>query len=135
MTLEEEMALAVLRGEKGTALILAQKLCEEHVIGSVELEPIKTMTIPAGKKRLILTLDPAAIAEGNVEIDYQEICTEATRWINGEIDHLVLVGFNFHLFVEPEPLQTRTERGAALLENLPEAKRQELMDAARKALL
>jgi Holliday junction resolvase len=105
MTLEEEMAVAVLKGEKGTALILAQKLMEEHVAGRVELPPIKTLDVPAGRKKMILVLDHEWQKNTGIYISEEAVLQAmkaAESWMMGKGDVLSLAGFKFHLFVEPE---------------------------------
>jgi hypothetical protein len=106
MTLEEEMAVAVLKGEKGTALILAQKLMEEHVAGRVELPPIKTLDVPAGRKKMILVLDHEWQKNTGIYISEEAVLQAmkaAENWMMGKGDVLSLAGFKFHLFVEPQP--------------------------------
>jgi hypothetical protein len=103
MTLDEEMAMAVLKGEKHTALILAQKLMEEHVAGRIELPPVTTMEIPAGRKKLIVMFDVESL-DGSVDIDFASVREACHRWLHGDSDILGLIGArSVHLFVEPEP--------------------------------
>lgn len=115
MTLEIEMALAVIRGEKDTALILAQKLIEEHLGGREEIAPLKSYDAGKGRKKLIFTLDTKLAVEMAVDVNEQgmeEMLVGAQRWLNDEVDALVCIGFIPHLFVMPEP-PSEPMRGSA----------------------
>jgi len=101
MTLMEELAIAVLRGDEVAADALADLWQEVRVEKMRERLPVTQFKVPAGNKKLIIMTDPrVAVAGRELVIDSQQILEESRRWLLGERDVMLLQNLTYHLFVE-----------------------------------
>lgn len=89
MTLEEEMALAILRGDAAAACALADLLCERRAAGGTPILPIKKIGTPPDRLRVAVFLKAGIEA---IDIDGEAADATVADWLAGRQKAVVLQG-------------------------------------------
>lgn len=107
LTLEEEMALAVLRGDMVAARALADRLTEVINTDGQQLLPTKEIKIGSDNLRLIVYVADNHELTQDV---FNSLLEGTGKWLRGEIDSLVLVGVDrIEVYQFPTPQTPKPE--------------------------
>jgi hypothetical protein len=84
LTVEQYMAVAVLKGDMTTARILADKLCEHWAAGQQILTPVQIIDCPIERVRVAVFWDWKAISDPDWNIHRQpdeDIASAVRNWL------------------------------------------------------
>lgn len=112
MTLEEEMALAVLRGDPAAARALADRLCENERAGVLSIAPVKEITVPFDRVRVIVQF-PLEDRNGNeVMVQDPETMKRAVEdWLRNGTTLAILGAVSVRVYQLPEGFVPPAPRG------------------------
>jgi hypothetical protein len=102
MTLEEEMAVAVLKGDKAAALALADRLQENRAAGMVTIKSLKQHIGEYDKGQIrvavIYPLEPAY-----AEIDWRGVEAAVKKWIEDDTPLVINGNPRIEVYILPKP--------------------------------
>jgi hypothetical protein len=77
----KHLAIAVLSDKKDAAQALFDLCCDEYSKGGVQISPVKKITVPLGRLRVIGFVNEALFVN---QSELQGMTDDLTRWIRGE---------------------------------------------------